>query len=139
MGYLLNGIKYSLHGLAFANNVVKTISVFQRMDKTTVFLQDAVGANCFGYNLLQGLVLKGFQDEVDRPQLHGLYGLFDSAVSRHHDNRQVRDNFLDPPEKLNAVHRRHLHVCQHQIKVCGFHNLQGMLGIVRSQSLIPFF
>ena len=65
----------------------------------------------------QVLKVDGFGDKVKRPPVHGRADVFHVAISRDDDRADVGIDFGNLFEQGEAVHLRHVDVCEHHVDV----------------------
>ena len=65
---------------------------------------------------LDGARAEGLADVVKGPVFESLYGAVDCSVGRNEDERQARLVLANPPQKVQSVDHRHLHIADDDMK-----------------------
>jgi hypothetical protein len=80
----------------------------------------------------------GLAEIVIGPFSHGLVGGLARAEGRNDDDRHVRVETVDLPERLHAAHARHLEVQDHDVRQVLLYPLHGLQAVPGLAAGVPF-
>ncbi len=127
-----------LHRLALADDIRGPVVAVQLLLEADIFLGEDLD--------LQGLVhgdqhlveIERFGDIIEGAAAHGLHGILDGGVGRHHDHRGDRQLAQGFPQHLGPARPRQADVGDDQGKLALLQGRQRRVAIGHGQHAVPF-
>src|SRR5215813_4947584 len=108
---------HRLHRSALADHIVEAVLALKFGAQPVDLFRQLFLFDGSSNEKIQLIMIQRFLNVIGSSELHRRDGSFYSAVTGHHDELDLRVFALDCAQQLNAVHLRHLKICQHEIDV----------------------
>ncbi len=102
-GGAFDGHHHLAQGRGFADDARAAAAGGGFLFEQPVFTEHALLLERARHQQQQVIGIDGLGEEVERAVLHGLDGVLDAAVGRHHDDRQFRIQILGGAQHAHAV------------------------------------
>ncbi|VTR70208.1 hypothetical protein DESC_780396 [Desulfosarcina cetonica] len=124
----LDGFIHPLHLGTFAHEFLEHVRGETFMLQPFVLLEQAAAFEGLVQAHHQGIMIKGFGDEIVGTAFHGFHGHFDVTVGSHHDDGDILAVIgLDPFQQVETTDPGHFYVGKNQIIGVGAEHFQGRL------------